>query len=291
MALRRRVGPVRRGEFFPFVPATAPAVATRAPGWIQRRRAVPGRAARGEFFPVVPTAAPVAPARVPDWLQHRRPASKRPSRGEFFSPTPLSQAPAPAISRRRPARSLARRGELWPMPLVGAVASFGPWLPPLLSRRRVPAQARRGEFFVVPLAGLAPSAPPPVVPPLLTHRPVRVLPRRGEFLPVAPTPVFCAVPVPRRRRPATAGRRGRGWTAPVSLPPPGPGPWLPRTLRAAARVSPRRASRGRYWATVLESTACDPVTHRPNSGLTARQGSGIAPRPVSGVTARPTSCG
>lgn len=259
MALRRRPVPLRRGEFFPFVPAAvAPAAPARAPDWVQRRRPAPRRLARGEFFPV-PGAAP-------------QPAS-------------------PIMSRRRPVRTAARRGELWQIPLVGAVAGFGPWLPPPMSRRRIPAQARRGKFLVVPLVGLASNQPPPVIPLLLTHRPTRVLPRRGEFLPVTPAPAFCAVPVPRRRRPSAATRRGRGWTAPpVSLPPPGPGPWLPRTLRAPLRLSPRRSSRGRYWPLSLESV-CDCTTHRPSLGVTVRPGSGITARPGTGTTTRPCSCG
>lgn len=255
MALRRRVGPVRRGEFFPFVP----------------------------------TAAPAVPARAPDWLQRRRPAPKRTARGEFFPIVPSPQTPVPFVSRHRPTRGPGRRGELWQLPLVGAVAGQGPWLPRLLSRRRTPVQVRRGEFLIVPLVGLAPSVPP-VVPPLLTHRSMRVLPRRGKFLPVVAAPSYSAAPVPRRKRPAAASRRSRGWTAPlVTLAPAGPGPWLPRTLRATPRTSPRRSARGHYWPISIEST-CDPITHRPNSGTTTRPGSGTTTRPSTGITTRPVAC-
>jgi hypothetical protein len=248
MALRRRIGPVRRGEFFPFVPTAA---------------------------------AVITPARPPDWIQHRRPATRRAAHGEFLPVALPTGAPVPFVSRRRPTRPPGRRGELWPMPLAGAVAGIGPWLPRPLSRRRISAQVRRGEFLVVPLAGLAPVAPPPV-PSLLTHRTTRVLPRRGEFLPVVAAPAYCAAPVPRRRRPAAAVRRGRGWTAPpIVVVPAGPGPWLPRTLRAPVRLSPRRAARGHYWPISIESV-CDPITHRPNTGTTTR--------PNAGVTTRPHAC-
>jgi hypothetical protein len=292
MALRRRITPIRRGRFFPLVPAAAPVVPARAPDWVHGRRPVPRRSAHGEFFPFVPASAPATPVRPPDWLRQRRPGPGRPSHGEFFPIAAAALQPVPPIiSRRRAATGAGRRGELWPLPLVGVLPGVGPWLPPLLARRRIPAQSRRGEFLVVPLVGLAPSAPPPVVPPLLTHRPARVLlTRRGEFLPVVPAPAYCAAPVPRRKRPAAAIRRGRGWTAPpVSLPPPGPGPWLPRTLRAAPRSSPRRVARGRYWPMLLEA-GCDCTTHRPNLGTTVRFSSGITARPGSGTTSRPCSC-
>jgi hypothetical protein len=291
MALRRRVGPVRRGEFFPFVPTATPTAPARAPDWLRQRRPAPRRAPHGEFFSLVPTAvAAAAPARAPDWLQRHRPAARRPSRGDFFPTVPLTQ-PVPALTtRRRPVRSPGRRGELWTVPLVGAVAGFGPWVPALLQRRRTPPQIRRGEFLLVPLVGLAPSGPPPFIPPPLTHRPVRTLQRRGEFLPVAPAPAFCAAPLPRRKRPATTTRRGRGWTAPpVTLPPPGPGPWLPRTQRAAARSAPRRMARGRYWPLAVES-ACDCLTHRPSSGITVRPGAAVTVRPATGTTTRPCTC-
>lgn len=291
MALRRRVSPVRRGEFFPFVPTAAPTTPARAPDWLRRRRSAPRRTAHGEFFPLVPAAvAPATPARAPDWLQRRRPAARRSARGDFFPTVPLAQPVAPLIARRRPASSPGRRGELWPVPLVGAVAGFGPWVPGLLQRRRTPPQIRRGEFLVVPLVGLAPSGPPSVIPPLLTHRPVRALQRRGEFLPVAPAPAFCAASLPRRKRPTTTTRRSRGWTAPPApLLPPGPGPWLPRTQRAATRSAPRRTVRGRYWPIALES-ACDCLTHRPNSGITVRPGAGTTARPAAGTTTRPCTC-
>lgn len=291
MALRRRVGPVRRGEFFPFVPPAVQAAPARPPDWLRRSRPVQKRVARGEFFPFVPAAAaPAAPGRAPDWLQRRRSLARRPAHGEFFPVVVAPQPPPSLISRRRPGRAPVRRGELWPIALVGAVAGLGPWLPGLLTRRRIPAQVRRGEFLVVPLAGLAPSTPPPVIPPLLTHRTFRVLPRRGKFLPIAPDPTYCAVPVPRRRLPAPAGRRGRQWTAPpVMLPPPGPGPWLARTQRAAVRLFPRRAARGRYWPLALES-ACDCMTHRPNAGTTFWPGAGTTTRPASGTTTRPCTC-
>lgn len=288
MALRRRLSPLRRGEFFPFVPTAAPAAPTRVPDWLRRSRRVPTRLSHGEFFPPAPASSPVPPAPI----RRRRGVSGRASRGEFFPIPPALTGPVPPIiSRRRPTRGPGRRGELWPLPLVGVLPGIGPWLPQLLARRRIPAQSRRGEFFVVPLVGLAPSAPPTVIPPLLTHRPTRVLlPRRGEFLPVVPAPAYCAVPVPRRKRPAAAIRRGRGWTAPpVSLPPPGPGPWLPRMQRAAVRWSPRRPARGRYWPLSVES-ACDCTTHRPNLGTTSRPSSGMTARPDSGTTSRPCSC-
>lgn len=254
-----------------------------------RRRVGPGR--RGEFFPFVPTAAaPTAPARPPDWLQRRRPVPRRVARGEFF-PLAAQTVPAPArITARRRPQAGTRRGELWSLPLAIAPAGLGPWIPRPLSRRRIPAQARRGEFFVVPLAGLAPQGPPPVIPPLLTHRSARVLPRRGEFLPPVPAPSYCAAPLPRRPRPTPRGRRGRMWTAPpVPLVPAGPGPWLPRTLRSATRSSPRRAPRSRFWPMALESV-CDPVTHRPNDGITPHASAGSTPQPTGGITARPRSC-
>lgn len=258
MALRRRVGPSRRGEFFPFVPAVAASsIPARAPDWVVRRRTVPRRVSRAAFFPLA-------------------------------GQTDL--VPAQIVSRRRPPRAPARRGELWPLPLAGVVAGLGPWVPQLLVRRRTAAQVRHGEFFVVPLAGLAPQGPPPVIPPLLTHRPARALPRRGEFLPAVPAPSYCAAPLPRRPRPAPRGRRGRMWTdPPTPLLPAGPGPWLPRTLRAIARSSPRRAPRSHFWPMSLESV-CDPVTHRPNSGITARPSTGVTSRPNAGTTSRPRSC-
>lgn len=254
MALRRRAGPSRRGEFFPFVPAAAQAAPVRAPDWLQRRRPVPRRTARGEFFPLAGQNVGPAPARI--------------------------------VARRRPSRTPVRRGEMWPLPLVGAVAGLGPWLPQPLARRRTPAQTRRGEFFVVPLAGLAPLSPP-VIAPLLSHRPVRALPRRGEFLPVVAAPSYAAAPLRRRARPTACGRRGRMWAAPpVPLLPAGPGPWLPRTLRATARSSPRRAPRSRFWPMSIEHVGGG-ITPRPFTGTTARPGTGITVRPNSGVTLRP----
>jgi hypothetical protein len=257
MALRRRVGLVRRGKFFPFVPTATPPAAVWSPGWLQRRRPASRRTGHGDFFPVVPAAQP----------------------------------PLPVVSRRLPARGPGRRGKLWALPPASTVAGLGPWLPRPMSRRRIPAQPRRGGFLIVPLAGLAPPGPPPFIPPLLTHRTIRVLPRRGEFLPVPAAPSYCATQVPRRRRPAAATRRGRQWATPpaVPLPPPGPGPRLPRTQRAAARSIPRRASRGRYWPMALES-ACDCTTHRPNLGATTRPSAGTTARPDSGTTSRPCSC-
>lgn len=257
MALRRRVGPVRRGEFFPFVAAAPAAAPGRVPDWLVRRRPAPRRTARGEFFPVA--AQPVA-------------------------------VPARIAPRRRPPRAPGRRGELWPLPLAGALAGLGPWLPPLLARRRIPAPVRRGEFLAVPLAGLTPQGPPPVIAPLLTHRPVRVLPRRGEFLPTVPAPSYCAAPLPRRPRPVTGRRRGRMWAAPLVPPPPaGPGPWLPRTLRAVPRTSPRRAPRSHFWPMSIESV-CDYLTHRPSAGTTVRLSAGVTSRPNGGTTSRPRSC-
>lgn len=183
---RRRQPAVRRGEFFPIVPAPVVAVppAYVPPPLAVRRRPTPTR--RGELWPLPPP--PVVAAGPGPWLPaqltHRRtPTQTR--RAEWFTIPLVGAAPAAPLAvvapfiTHRPYRSLTRRGRLLPTP---------PPTPPtpsfLLAARRRPPSRPRGRIWTLP-PSVPPAGPAPWPPRITqaTRRRFARRPSRAQFWP------------------------------------------------------------------------------------------------------------
>lgn len=266
---RRLVWKLRRsGRFFQVV--------TRLdvpPGLIVRRRA---RAAirRGEFFPVVP-----APATVPALMRSRRTPQPRRRAGELFSFVPdqvVTQQQAnpipPIIQRRRSISSGRRRSSIFAFVPDQVVTTPATWIAPLIQRRRpVPTLYRRGELLPTPAQTFVPV-------PFITRRRTAPLRRRGDFLSFVPDQVNTAgqqawVPglVEGRRTPPLR-RRAAFWRIPlVGL--------APVTVTAIPQFIARRrptatTRRGRLYGPTVASGLIPPgiIVQRRSVRMAARRG-------------------
>lgn len=169
-----------------WIPPATPPAAVPVPSFTQTRRRI-GVIRRGEFFTVPwPIVAPAGPG--PLVPPYRRPSTRRlaaPRRGEFWLLPLVGQAPAapqpvptwPSRARIRP--SFVRRGIYaeppWTLPQAPAMVQPSPFLAP---RRPRGCIARRGRFGWVPLIVIPPAGPGPLVP-------ARLVPRRPASIHMA----------------------------------------------------------------------------------------------------------
>lgn len=247
----------RRGRFWTVVPSVvAVQPPTYAPQWLKQSghpAAVRGR--RGVFY-VVPPVAPVqAAVWVPPVLHARRPAARPVRRGEFWPvPSAAVVAPAPYCRPRRATYPLARRGRFYSVPplVTPSPPAVAPW-PPRLTRpstRRL-VLPRRGEFWPVPLVGLAPVQTQPVLSWIPRARVRYIAVRRGEFWPVVPRPTVTTVPwtpalLTSARPLVSLVRRGRRWSVPPTSVPAVPAGFVPRAITALRRRPQLLARRGSF---------------------------------------------
>lgn len=283
------------------------------------------RSRRGIFLGIVPaSAAPAAPAYVPGFQEpsgrNARLAALGLRRGRFISVPRRVCAPIPGATRARVRVLAVRRGRFFTVPLVGVAPAAATWVAPVLETRRAPARlVRRGQFLTVPRVGAAPAVP--TVLPQFSRCRVRVLfARRGHFWSAPNQPAVVASswvpPITRSRRsPVQPFRRGEYLTAPLPRatwptrivsrrtapllcrrgqlwrvpwpPPPGPGPYIPRTITSPHRPPARLTRRGVYNDPPWTGASLSCTTPRPNTGITAMPSSGSTARPSTGTTDRP----